>query len=477
MRAGIGTSGRYPGGAVGIHDARAGPSRGTAPTSVRLPCMLNGLRTRWRDLIEGFWFVPGLLSVAFFGLAVLVLWIDRSGVLGDAAVTFGGDPPAARSILTTIAGSLITVAGLTFSITIVTLQLVSSQFTPRVIRTLLADRLTQIVMGSFVGIFTYCLVVLRAIRQETDPGEFEFVPALGVTLSIVLAVAALGLLIAFIHHTAVSIQVSSITARVARETLAAAGRLYPERYGTPEEPEQADELLDSWRSEEGIAIRPTRPGFVQRISLDRLVEEIAGRAERFHVAVRPGDFVTEETETLVVWSPHEIDEELQESLRDLVYVADERDVDQDVAFGVRQLTDVALRAVSPGINDPTTALTCIGYLAAIFERLAERKFPLRVRRFEDESLVGIVERWEFAELIGALREIATVTRDDPRVTKALLAASGRIARNAGPDRRSDVAALVDAIAEPALEQLGSKADRTDVEEALERVRALGAHEG
>ena len=137
--------------------------------------MLAAIRTRRRDLVEGFWFVPGALSAAFLGLAVLVLWLDRSALFPETALGFGGDPGAARDILKTIAGSLITVAGITFSVTIVTLQLVSSQFTPRVIRTFMSDRLTQVVMGTFVGIFVYSIVVLRAVRDENEAGDLSLI--------------------------------------------------------------------------------------------------------------------------------------------------------------------------------------------------------------------------------------------------------------------------------------------------------------
>lgn len=192
--------------------------------------MAARLRARWLDLVDGFWFVPAAVALAYVFLALGLIAIDRSGGDGGVDAAFGGDAEAARGILSTIAGSLITVAGLTFSLTIVVLTLVSSQFSTRVVRNLLADRVNQIVAGSFTGLFAFCLIVLRTVR-DPQPPEPEFVPALSVSVSIVLALFSLALLLVFIHHMGTSIQAPQIAARVGRATLAAIEQLYPEPYG------------------------------------------------------------------------------------------------------------------------------------------------------------------------------------------------------------------------------------------------------
>jgi uncharacterized membrane protein len=186
--------------------------------------VLGTLRSRWQALRSSFWLLPGLITAWMIVLAVVLIDIDRTSGPNGIDWAFSGDAEAARGILSTVAGSLITVAGLSFSITIVTLQLVAGQFTPRAIRGFLSDRVNQSVAGAFVGIFAYCLVVLRSVRAEDTDGTNGFVPALAVSSAIALALAALGFLLLFIHHMGQLIQVSQIASRIAKETLAAVGR-------------------------------------------------------------------------------------------------------------------------------------------------------------------------------------------------------------------------------------------------------------
>jgi uncharacterized membrane protein len=187
--------------------------------------MTGRLRAAWRQALNGFWLIPGATALALAGLAVALVALDRWR--GDLGLFFAyqGDAGAARDILAVLAGSLITVAGLTFSIMIVTLQLVSAQYTPRALRTFLGDRLTQLVAGTFVGVFAYSLIVLRFVGGGDDG---DFVPSLSITVAIALGLGALGLLIAFINHMSRSIQVSTIAARIASDTHASLASPYPE---------------------------------------------------------------------------------------------------------------------------------------------------------------------------------------------------------------------------------------------------------
>jgi len=151
---------------------------------------MERLRRRWSDLRSGLWLFPGLIVAGLVAVAFVAIQLDHT--LGDTDVGFGGGPAAARDVLAAIAGSFVTVAGLTFSLTIVVLQLASSQYSPRILRGFLADRITQLTAGAFIGVFAYALVVLRSVRSEPD----AFVPSLGVSLAILLALAALVVLLA-----------------------------------------------------------------------------------------------------------------------------------------------------------------------------------------------------------------------------------------------------------------------------------------
>ena len=178
---------------------------------------MNKLKHLGSNLRASFWFLP-LLIVAFSTvLAVGLIDVDSSGSrdwMADWPRLFGAGAAGARGMLATIAGSMMTVVGVTFSMTLVTLALASSQYTSRILRNFMSDRVTQIVLGIFAGIFSYCLIVLRTIRGGDEGG---FVPSLSVAFSVVLAIGGIGTLIFFIHHIASSIQASSIIASVAKE--------------------------------------------------------------------------------------------------------------------------------------------------------------------------------------------------------------------------------------------------------------------
>lgn len=431
--------------------------------------LVTFVRTRVDSLRYGFLVGPGLVALAFIGAALLLPHLDALGGphgLGG----FGGDADAARTILSTIAGSLITVAGLTFSITVVSLQLVSQQFSPRALRNFLADRLNQVVAGSFVGIFAYCLLVLRTVRDQNG-SEAGFVPSLSVTIAIALGVITVGLLLVFINHMSQTLQVSSIAGRIAHSTLAAAEHLYPDTYGGADA-QHGVERLREWREEfRPVYLYPPRPGYVQSVAL----EGLASRARRLEVPVTPGDFVTERTPVLVRWDGGDADEGLDLA----VTVANERDINEDLGYGIRQLADIAIKALSPGVSDPTTACTCIGYLRAILERLAAASFPESLRRDDARDLTVLVRRRTFEEYVDAgLVQIGRYASADVRVAGTLLETIHAVvasAREAGAyERLSCLQEAATAIARRAFDEATSEHDRDVVARLLEQVEQLSS---
>lgn len=431
--------------------------------------MTGLLRARWQGLLDGFWLVPGAVAAGTAGLSFVLVEIDRA--TGEVGLAFGGDAGAARDILATIAGSLITVAGLTFSLTIVILALISSQYTPRAVRSFLADRVNQVVAGAFVGIFAYCLLVLRTVRGSEDGGG-EFVPALSVTVAIGLGLVTLALLLVYIHRLGQSIQASHVTARIARQTLEALDRLYPDRYGRAlgEDP---DDTLRAWLEEgDPASVTSPRPGYVQLIDLDALAQDAPAGA-RLHVSVRPGDFVTENDTLVRIW-PAEAVRDRGASIRQGIPIAAERDLRQDASYGLRQLSDIALKALSPGINDPTTAVVCISYLRAALERLAGRTIPASVRQL-GEGAALVAETRSFEEYLdSAFSEIGRYASDNARVVVALLAALRSIAcavRQAeAPERLPVLIELGEAITAAAVEAAATTRDEELLLRELGRLR-------
>jgi uncharacterized membrane protein len=406
--------------------------------------MTGRRKSLWLNLPSSLGFIPGLLAAAFALGGVLLVELDKHVQLGGVAFVFQGDGSAARTVLSVIAGSLITVAGLTFSITMVVLQLAASQFSSRILRTFFGDRITQVTIGTYVGTFVYAILVLRAVGSYGDAG---FVPRLSVTLACLLGIAAVVLLIVFLHHTSQMIQVSHVTASVARGTLARAARLYPHAYGAPVEEVGADDLLERWRAEPPAQFLPTRPGFVQHVDLDQLADRLGGSADRVAILVCPGDFASLDSPFAEVW-PRTAAEACRAPLRAAVLVADERDLRQDVDFGIRQLADTAIKAMSPGINDPMTAVTCIGYLRSLLVFLTQRAPPPGVRSFPKQGLTMVTRRRELDVSLESLVQIGRYARADAwvawraahgtrrvRASRAYLRRHGAAAHDPGRGRR------------------------------------------
>ena len=343
-------------------------------------------------------------------------------VLNRLTWVYAGGPEGARAVLSTIAGSMITVAGVTFSITIVALTLASQQFGPRLLRNFLRDLGNQVVLGTFVSTFLYCLLVLRTVRGSDDA---EFVPHVAVTVGVALAMVSLGVLIFFIHHVATSIQASRIIANVADDLEAGIDRIFPDTAGEEGARAKAPDASAIRQDAGGGArlVTATTAGYVQAIDADRLVSVARKHDLVVRVMARPGSFVRTGgvlltvTRTSAPAQPHE------KSLRDTFIIGNDRTGTQDVTFFVDQLVGLAVRALSPGINDPGTARLCIDRLEHALCHLAGRHIPSG-ERYDDEGRLRVVAcPVTFPELVErSFDEIARYGRSSVSVTCRLLAA-------------------------------------------------------
>ncbi|MDQ2713599.1 MAG: DUF2254 domain-containing protein [Chloroflexota bacterium] len=401
----------------------------------------------WRRLLNTFWFVPALVSFSGPLLAFLFLAIDDRLQPGHALFGFRGGTVEASTLLSTIAGSLITVAGLAFSITIVVLQLVSSQYTPRALRGFLQDRVTQVVAGGFFAIFAYSLLVLAAMREPstTDHG---FLPALSVTVATGLGFLGLALLLIFVHHTGRVIQVSDIAARLAAQTLQTIDRPYPEWAGEERDEEDVSRLIQTSHTEdEPTRIQATRPGYVQRIELASLMRYVLRPGFHLRLLVCPGDFVTQETDIAEIWPSHMADGDCVRALHQHITIERERDIAQDARFGVRQLADIALRALSPAVNDPTTGVLCMKYLQAVFERLVHRLPQPTIYHFAAGTSRLEIRQPTFEEYLEVFAEIGHYAGGNVRVITTLRTALTNIMQIATvPEQQDLLAAMVATLA-------------------------------
>ena len=356
---------------------------------------MTRLKSWWTEVRTSLWFLPALITLAAAGLATLTVWLDQRGYAAPESSWFilVAGAEGARGVLSTIAGSIITVTGVVFSITIVVLQLASSQFSPRVLRSFTEDRFNQLVLGVFIGTFTYALLVLRTVRSEF--GDYSrFVPTLSVNTAVLLALISMGFLIYFINHIARSIQAETIIARVTSDALEVVEQLYPEQLG-----EAADQAgaFDGPTAALPLVAAP-RSGFLQAIDPERIMTFAEAHDVVLKVEPRIGAFVVT-GDTLISVVAGAVTAAPVEEIEAAISIGPERTRYQDVERGLIELTDIAVRALSPGINDPTTAIVCVHRLTEIFTYLGVRRFPSVERRGEDGSLRVVAPRAEFAELL------------------------------------------------------------------------------
>ena len=386
---------------------------------------MTRLRASWEYLRGTYWAVPSAMSVSAVLLAFGMIQLDQaatSTLLKRLSWVYAGGPEGARAVLSTIAASMITVAGVTFSITIVALTLASQQFGPRLLRNFLRDFGNQVVLGTFVSTFLYCLLVLRTVRGGDDE---EFVPHLSVTVGVTLAMVSLGVLIFFIHHVATSIQASRIIANVAEDLEGAIDRLFPETIG--EDAASADgsrALADGPDEVHGLPVVTARTtGYVQALDADGLMSIAREHDLLVRVHARPGSFVRRGSVLLTVVPAPGPTHPDDESLHDLFVIGSDRTGTQDVTFFVDQLVELAVRALSPGINDPGTARLCIDRLEQALCHLAGRHIP-SADRYDAEGRVRVVA-WPltFPDVVAsAFDEIARYGRTSVSVTCRLLEA-------------------------------------------------------
>jgi uncharacterized membrane protein len=415
----------------------------------------------WSRIRNSLWFVPGLIVLLAVGLAILL--IELSSTIGTAAadrwpLLFGVGADGSRGMLTAIATSMATVAGVVFSITIVTLSLASSQYSSRVLRNFMTDRTNQAVLGVFVGIFVYCLVVLRTIRG----GEHEVVPSLAVLGGVVLAVVGIGYLVYFIHHIAEAIQASHILAAVTTQTIRTIERVCPD--GSPGAEPGAPP--DPWPDGPRHLVRASCDGYVQRVDAPGLLELAADRQASIRVLRGVGEFVVEGTPLADVGGAEPSG--LERAVQRRIVIGRQRALDHDLAYGIRQIVDVALKALSPGINDTTTAVMAVDYLSAILGRLTGRRLPEAHCTDRSGAQVELVAP-RYDELLGeAFDQIRRQAEGNVAVLEALVRALRVLADRTGePERRAVLKRHALVIRETVVRSVPWPAERRRLEEATD----------
>jgi uncharacterized membrane protein len=389
-----------------------------------------------RRLFRGYWVIPALCVVGAGVLSLVLVAVDEQLQAEGLVVAFGGGPDSARSLLSTVSTSMLSLTALTFSITMVVLQLASSQFSPRAIPTFLRDRQNQLTLGVFLATYVYALLALREIRGS-DAVVDQFVPGVTVGVAFLLVLVSIGFFVAYIHHIATSIQVGFILQRIEGETRRVMRREFPgddaEDDGVEPTPRPISHVVEA------------PGGVVAEVDVKALVRLATEHDVVVRVLARPGDFIPQGVALLVVEGDGGEDDQWRKTVTQVA----RRDEHSDVTLGLRQLVDIAGRALSPSVNDPSTAAQCIDHLHALMRTLATSTYPPRVHPGLDGRPRVVTPQMGWAEHVGlALDELRLWGADSLQVRDKLQAMVEDLLTVAPPARRMPLLERLPLFSEP-----------------------------
>lgn len=420
----------------------------------------------WGRVRDSLWFLPSIITVACAVLAITLVELEEHGLIGwvdDLDWVFAGGAAGAGGVLSAIASGLITVTGVTFSVTIVALQLASSQYSPRVLQGFIGDRVNQVVLGILIGTFTYALLVMRVIRSEADDRS-GFVPSLAVTVGIVLLLVSIAALLSFISHAAGSIRVEVIVQRQVVRTRQQIAVMFPTAMGRAGQVPSALPVLPHTAP---ATISVLDGGYLQGMEVDAIFDLAREHGLTIEMQHGVGDFVLPDEAVARVWPADGLTDDVRDTVRRGLVFGHERTYDEDLEFGIIGLADIALRALSSSINDPTTAMLCIDRLAGLLVELARCARQSGVRRDDDGTVRLVMRLSDFDRAVDvAFSQVARAAAPESAVVIRLLRTLQRMGPLVAPEYRAVLARQAETTAAAAREVLTLAEDRAAVEVAL-----------
>jgi uncharacterized membrane protein len=369
----------------------------------------------YQQLTSTFWFIPMLIIFISIGLSLITLKLDLdypfkpSGILN---LVFSENANSGRTTLATIAGAMIGVAGTVFSITLVVLQLASSQFGPRLLQNFMYKRLNQIVLGQYLATFLFCLIILNSI---SDIESYNFTPSISILVALVLAIFNLVLLIFYIHDVCMSIQPSTILRQLNTNILKSLNHLYPD-VNNQIEGKQLDATIkvDHLHCVKEITCHTS--GYIQYFSLESMLTFAVNNNVILEVCFKPGDYVTKHEPIIHVLSAHQEVDLPDVKPAHLFTLEYKKTAFQDIEFGLHQIVEIASKALSPGINDPYTAINCIDNLTDILSKMVSHNDPSPYVFDEDNNVRLIVKKDTFKDYLNiAFNQIRQYGANSPAI--------------------------------------------------------------
>ena len=395
-------------------------------------------------LLSSFWFRPTLIALLAVPLSIFTLWIDVTSALPwlyESDILFRFSVQGARQILSVIIGSLITVTSLVFSMTVVALSITASQLGPRLIQIFSRGALPQVVLGSLLGNLVYGLLLLQEIGDPVT--GVEYAPSLSLSLSIIGIIFNLILLVYFLHHTAQKIDADAVVATMGRDfessvdasTSAGATKLPSRDY------DAACKNLSDRNYSHHLTITANETGYIQTIDTNGLVRAATKENVAFDIDAKPGRFVVKGTKLAVAYADTAVDDAMADHVYQAVAIGGRRTYAQDLEFSVTALVEIALRALSPGINDPYTAITCIDRLASGLAVTLEAGLPTAAHSDGDGKVRVIISPATYIGLFNtAFNEIRQASGDKIAIILRLLEAASDLAQLAQSDEQKDAVA-------------------------------------
>lgn len=395
----------------------------------------------WSTLNErirgSLFFVPlvGVLGGAGSALGLVAVDSRIDSRQADLPLGLASTVESARTLLSTVASATITFAGIAFSISLLVIQQAASQHSPRVVHALFREPFNKRVMALVLGTFTYCLLVLRSVRSPLEDGGQPVIPTVSVAVAVLLGVVAILAVVAFINHSAHSMDISQILERAQRE----AARPVRDPWGAAHQPPTSPTAPDG---EPQTVVRFDRSGWIQHVDAHRLLASLAPGATA-ELATYPGRYAVPGSVAVHVWGAPPPDDAV-ETLRHSITLGASRTMLQDPSYGIRALVDVALRALSPGVNDPTTAQDAIFHSAAALVTVLEQPPPPPVLEGEKGRRLLLPELPTDGDLVRlAFEEVRRAAAPHPTVSIYVLEALALV-RDAAPADRPEVASLLTA---------------------------------
>lgn len=400
--------------------------------------MPTNLRRSWETLRTSYWFAPGGLVILSIASAYLALWADSvwgKDFLELVPSLEKASADGVRSLLSTVATSVLALAGVTFSATLVALTLASGQFGARLLRNFIREVPNQVTLGVLLGNFVLCLIILRSVRGDADAA---FIPHISATLAFASTLLNLAMFIYFIHNLALSLQADEIVRKVFVELNESIERFFPDEQPSETEDAEAESEHQCWNEIEGNeqAIECRHDGYLQAINIEALIHDCEKHNVTCRVLKRPGQFVNRGMTVMTVKAATDKDA-IADRLLDHFIVGSKRTAVQDFEYCLMQLVEIALRALSPGINDPFTAITCIDYIGAAMAKVAGRRLPQQDFSDSTEQLRVITRPSTFAAILDtAFRQLRQTGGDRLDISIRLLEALQMVAAAAPSERRS-----------------------------------------